>query len=173
MGNTWRALLLLSLAVGQNLWAFPLDSSWSVQARSSIIRAVERYNIAHRDSSMFKLLEVTPGFNLNLSPHPRVLHFTMKETVCPKLEKKVMQDCPFKADGLLKSCSLHAFQGPQTNRVLPVCDTVIQQSSGVSNQTKCKGKKNCKKEDERKKTQGYSGRFSIIASLPVQRLVTQ
>ncbi|OCT75371.1 cathelicidin-related peptide Pt_CRAMP2 [Xenopus laevis] len=126
MGVTWVILVLASLAMGQNIWAFYLEDNRSVPLFSPLSRAVDLYNTEQGNEWAFNLLDIIPSSSRPHSRNPRVVHFTIKETYCEGSVRKRLRKCSFKDGGLVKICSLTVFED-QNIVTVPVCDDVPEQ----------------------------------------------
>ncbi|XP_027704217.1 cathelicidin antimicrobial peptide-like isoform X2 [Vombatus ursinus] len=66
---------------------------------------IQQYNAKSGSENLFRLsiLNLQPGEN-NDPAAPRLLSFTMRETVCPNTENPNPDECDFKENGLVKEC---------------------------------------------------------------------
>ncbi|XP_072510324.1 cathelicidin antimicrobial peptide-like [Notamacropus eugenii] len=66
---------------------------------------IEEYNRKSGSENLFRLSILNlPPEESNDPAVPRLLRFTIRETVCPKTENRNADECDFKENGLVKEC---------------------------------------------------------------------
>ncbi|CAM4524092.1 unnamed protein product [Lepidochelys olivacea] len=74
--------------------------------KDAVLAAVQLYNQEPDITLAYRLLEAEPQPDWDMSSKTiQTLRFTVKETVCPVSEKRDINQCEFKEDGLVKDCS--------------------------------------------------------------------
>ncbi|XP_072493878.1 protegrin-3-like [Notamacropus eugenii] len=93
-------LLLLTLMT-------PLIADQILNYQSLVNRFITNYNKKLLSGNLFRLLVLNLQPEMNNDPAtPRLLNFTMMETVCPITKPhRNLDECDFKQNGLVKQCS--------------------------------------------------------------------
>ncbi|KAJ6655078.1 hypothetical protein lerEdw1_005982 [Lerista edwardsae] len=98
-----RVLLLLSIATVATALAPPQDA---VSYEEALSLAIDLYNQESKMDFAFRLLEAKPQPEWNpWSQGAQELEFTVKETTCPASKLPSLQECDFKDNGLVETCS--------------------------------------------------------------------
>ncbi|XP_008851505.1 cathelicidin antimicrobial peptide-like [Nannospalax galili] len=94
----WLLLLMLDLVM-------PLAISKTLSTREAVLRAVDDFNQRSLDTNLYRLLDLDSQSSGDEDPDtPKHVRFTVKETVCHKASKQLLEQCDFKEHGLVKQC---------------------------------------------------------------------
>ncbi|MEE6467526.1 hypothetical protein FKM82_007287 [Ascaphus truei] len=96
---------------------------WSHEDSQSIEKAIDIYNAGLKSSFLFKLLRIDPQYRLAETADESKLKFMIRETVCPKSAQQNIEQCAFKENGLVKSCTATS-DGSKKRTIVVDCDTV-------------------------------------------------
>uniref|UniRef100_A0A5F8GP44 Cathelicidin-6-like n=1 Tax=Monodelphis domestica TaxID=13616 RepID=A0A5F8GP44_MONDO len=116
-------LLLVSVATLIPTQAVPQSSLSYSKALST---AIHFYNQIHSRENAFWLLKTHPP-SPSQDPEeqvPKLLSFTLKETICPVTEELLLDQCDFKADGLVKECQGSVSNEQDTAAIILTCEPV-------------------------------------------------
>ncbi|XP_044512930.1 cathelin-related peptide SC5-like [Gracilinanus agilis] len=146
-------LLLVSVAALIPTQAVPQSSLSYPKALST---AIHFYNQIHGRENAFRLLKTYPPSPSQESDEqvPKLLSFTLKETICPVTEELLLDQCDFKADGLVKECQGSVSNEQDTAAIILTCEPVAPVPSR-SRRTPLPRRKNGSK-NNRYRTGGYS-----------------
>nr|XP_032632544.1 cathelicidin-related peptide Oh-Cath-like [Chelonoidis abingdonii] len=102
METCLKVLLLVGVVI-----AAPTPSSSSLPSHeAAVLAAVQIYNQEPGTTLAYRLLEAEPQPDWDASSKAiQPLKFSVKETVCLASEKRNVNQCEFKPDGLVKDCS--------------------------------------------------------------------
>ncbi|XP_069816648.1 cathelicidin-related peptide Pt_CRAMP2-like [Dendropsophus ebraccatus] len=89
------------------------------------------YNRVSGESALYRLHGNGTEYSMNEASSFHELHFTIKETICQKLEKEVTDDCEFREDGLVKSCTASFMVEDDRDVIVVTCDIAAQPRSRV------------------------------------------
>ncbi|KAM8758220.1 cathelicidin antimicrobial peptide [Rhynchonycteris naso] len=91
-------LLLLGLAV-------PPAAAQDLSYQEAVLRAVDGFNERSSEASLYRLLELDQLPQGDDDPDtPKIVSFSVRETVCPKTTQRPPEQCDFKENGLVKQC---------------------------------------------------------------------
>ncbi|XP_019579268.2 cathelicidin antimicrobial peptide [Rhinolophus sinicus] len=97
------SLLLLLLGL-----AMPPATAQTLTYREAVLRAVDGFNQRSSEASLYRLLELDQQPDGDENPNiPKLVSFTVKETVCPRRPRgtrQLTEQCDFKENGLVKQC---------------------------------------------------------------------
>ena len=96
-------LLLLGLAM-------PPATAQTLTYREAVLRAVDGFNQRSSEARLYRLLELDQQTDPDGDENPNIpklVSFTVKETVCPRKPgrtRRLTEQCDFKENGLVKQC---------------------------------------------------------------------
>ncbi|CAH2281823.1 cathelicidin antimicrobial peptide [Pelobates cultripes] len=98
---------------------------------STVSKAIDIFNQETNSNFVFKLFKDDHGYKLTSPDGQRQASFTIKETLCQKSDRRLMDECEFKSNGLIKTCTAST-NGPESVFSV-VCNDVIITSNRNGN----------------------------------------
>ncbi|XP_030410036.1 uncharacterized protein LOC115647274 [Gopherus evgoodei] len=128
METSLKALLLVGV-----ITAAPVPSSSPLPTHeAAVLAAVQIYNQEPGTTLAYRLLEADPQHELDTSSKTiQLLKFSVKETVCLASEKRNVNQCEFKPDGLVKDCSGFFSTEQDPPSIIIKCEEASEKMSGL------------------------------------------
>ncbi|XP_075067524.1 cathelicidin-related antimicrobial peptide Bf-CRAMP-like [Mixophyes fleayi] len=86
--------------------------------------STDYYNKVSRENAVYALLGNNSEYIMDEASRCHQLQFTVKETLCQKADNEITEECAFRADGVVKSCTASFFVDEDRDVVVVTCDNV-------------------------------------------------
>ncbi|XP_053324322.1 cathelicidin-related peptide Pt_CRAMP2-like [Spea bombifrons] len=122
MDSLLTAAVMLGVFLGAASEVLPKVPSTDYETSAMAVVSAEYYNRGSNEESLFQLHD-TDAYYMDTSSSPQKLRFVIKETLCKKSAERIADQCDFKEDGMVKTCTA-TFFAPEGDRViLVICDS--------------------------------------------------
>ncbi|XP_063780626.1 cathelicidin-related antimicrobial peptide Bf-CRAMP-like [Pseudophryne corroboree] len=122
------ALCVIAAAASASLPIMP----WTEEDISAVsVISADYYNKLSGEDVIYKLLGNNSEYIEDEASSSRQLRFMIKETLCEKSNGKIMEDCAFKDNGVVKSCRSSVFAEKDRDIIVVTCDRIYLRPAGV------------------------------------------